>query len=246
MVRWHGGGFIVGHRMYEPWFAQWLLDLALDHQAIIITPDHRLLPESNGSDILSDVAHFWLWLQNDLPQYMEQKSLPRPDVGNVLCCGESSGGFLSVYCALHLDTMLQRDHLLGCSSSDENVQDQVRIRAVISISAPLDATAPEYKVPRPRVFIGRSPPPPRQALAKIRAYIKGIPPGSIRTGCEPTPDMWELLLCIAQQAFLPRLFAMGAGEEGRPILEGIMETLGRADKKMVPVWIVHGKNDTMV
>lgn len=245
MVRWHGGGFVVGHRMYEPWFAQWLLDLALDHEAIIITPDYRLLPESNGSDIFSDVAHFWRWIQKDLPQYMEQKSLPRPDVSNVLCCGESSGGFISVYCALHLDSMLQQDDLLG-SSSVENVKEQVRIRAVISISAPLDATAPEYKVPRPRVFMGRSPPPPRQALAKIRAYIKGIPQGSIRTGCEPTPDMWELLLCIAQQALLPRLFGMGAGEKGRPTLESIMETLDRRDKKMVPVWIVHGTNDTMV
>lgn len=245
MVRWHGGGFVVGHRMYEPWFAQWLLDLALLHEAIIITPDYRLLPESNGSDILSDVAHFWRWIQKDLPQYMEQKSLPRPDVSNVLCCGESSGGFISVYCALHLDSMLQQDDLLG-SSSVENVKEQVRIRAVISISAPLDATAPEYKVPRPRVFMGRSPPPPRQALAKIRAYIKGIPQGSIRTGCEPTPDMWELLLCIAQQALLPRLFGMGAGEKGRPTLESIMETLDRMDKKMVPVWIVHGTNDTMV
>ena len=243
MVRWHGGGFVVGHRMYEPWFAHWLLDLALDHDAIIITPDYRLLPESNGSDILEDVAHFWRWIQNDLPPYMERKSLPRPDVSNVLCCGESSGGFISVYCALHLDSML-----LGSSRDDDDAKkERLRIRAVISISAPLDATAPEYKVPRPRVFMGRSPPPPRQALAKIRAYIKAIPPGSIRTGGEPTATMWELLLCIAQQAFLPRLFGMGAREEeGRSTLEGIMETLERRDKRMVAAWIVHGTNDTMV
>ncbi|KAG8531168.1 uncharacterized protein KY384_004526 [Bacidia gigantensis] len=241
MVRWHGGGFVVGHRMYEPWFAKWLLNLALDQEAIIITPDYRLLPESNGSDILSDVACFWKWLEKDLPLYMRQKKLPQPDVSNVLCCGESSGGFISVYCALHLESMLQRDD----SRNDEKVEEKVNIRAVISISAPLDATAPEYKVPRPRVFMGRSPPPPRQALAKIRAYIKGIPPGSIRTGCEPTSSMWELLLCIAQQAYLPRLFGMGPGKEGGATLEGLMETLGRGDDKMVPSWIVHGTNDTM-
>lgn len=23
IVHWHGGGFIVGHRMYEGWFASW-------------------------------------------------------------------------------------------------------------------------------------------------------------------------------------------------------------------------------
>lgn len=24
LVNWHGGGFVVGHRMYEPWFSPWL------------------------------------------------------------------------------------------------------------------------------------------------------------------------------------------------------------------------------
>ena len=243
IVRWHGGGFVVGHRMYEPWFAQWLLDLALDHEAMIVTPDYRLLPESNGSDILSDIAHFWRWVQKDLPQYMEQNSLPRPDIGNVLCCGESSGGFISVYCALHLDSMLQDDLL--CLSKDENLKERVSIRAVISISAPLDVTALDIRVPRPRVFMGMRPPPPRQALAKIRAYIKNIPQGGIRTGCEPASDMWELLLCILQQALLPKLFGMGVGER-TSALESIMETVDGRGRTMTPIWIVHGTNDTMV
>lgn len=162
----------------------------------------------------------------------------------MLCCGESSGGFVSVYCALNLASMLQHDDAM---LDETEKKERLQIRAVISISAPLDATAPEYKVPRPRVFMGRRPPPPRQALAKIRAYIKGIPPqGRIRTGCEPTADMWELLLCIAKQAFLPRLFGIGAGCGGRPALEGIMEMLCKRGREMVPVWVVHGSNDTMV
>jgi pimeloyl-ACP methyl ester carboxylesterase len=251
MVRWHGGGFVVGHRMYEPWFAHWLLDLAEDQGAIIVSPDYRLLPESTGRDILSDVAHFWRWLQKDLSQHMERKNLPRPDISNVLCCGESSGGFISVYCALHLDSMLRQDDTVHRHEPDAKNEDaaevqQVQIRAVISISAPLDATAPEYKVPRPRIFMGRSPPPPRQALANIRGYIKRICPGSIRPGCEPTSDMWELLLCIAQQAYLPRLFGAGGPAEGVSTLEGLMETLDRGDRTMAPVWVVHGTNDTMV
>lgn len=141
MVRWHGGGFIVGHRMYEPWFAKWLLDLALDSEAIIVTPDYRLMPESTGTDILSDVAHFWRWLQREFPLYMEKQGLPRPDVGNILCCGESSGGFISVYNAFNLDSILEHhDPDVG-----KPVLEKVTIKAVISISAPLDATGPEYK-----------------------------------------------------------------------------------------------------
>ena len=152
-----------------------------------------------------------------------------------------------------LQQQQEDDDPLPSSSSDdeEGAEKRLKIRAVISISAPLDATAPEYRVPRPRVFMGKRLSPPRQALATIRAYIRDIPPGSIRTGGAPTPQMWELLLCIAQQAFLPRSFGMGgaAGGEGggrRPTLEGIMETLDRREKNMVPVWIVHGRDDTVV
>lgn len=254
MVRWHGGGFVVGHRAYEPWFAQWLLDLALDHDAIIVSPDYRLLPEANGRAILDDVAHFWRWLARDLEPFLAQRNLARPDLENVLCCGESSGGFISVYCALHLRAMLRR--LDGTTASHHtNEGANVHIRAVISIAAPLDATAPEYRVPRPRVFMGRRPPPPRLALATIRSYIQNMAPDSIRTGCEPTSELWELLLCIVQQALLPRLFGSdGSGTgETTSALESLMDTLG--DKRglngqqmtmMVPVWLVHGTEDTLV
>lgn len=71
------------------------------------------------------------------------------------------------------------------------------------------------------------------ALAKTRAYIKGVPQGSIPTGYESTPSMWELLMCIAQQTFLPRLFGVGTGEDGRLTLEGIMETLDNRDSSSV-------------
>ena len=157
IVRWHGGGFIVGHRMYEPWFAQWLLDLALDHEAILISPDYRLLPESNGAEILDDVAYFWRWAEKELPRQFAQRGLPGVDIGNILCCGESSGGFISVYCALSLTSMLQRQQQQDDDNDDEVLPSKtstsdakLRISAVISISAPLDATCLLYTSPSPR------------------------------------------------------------------------------------------------
>ena len=71
MIRWHGGGFITGHRMYEPWFARWLLELALRNGAIVISLDYRLIPESTGADVLDDVRSFWRWLQMELPALAE-------------------------------------------------------------------------------------------------------------------------------------------------------------------------------
>lgn len=240
MVRWHGGGFVLGHRMYEPWFAQWLLDISVASRAIIISPDYRLLPESNGRDILDDIAHFWKWLRDALPNHLDQSHQLQMDLENVMCCGESSGGFISTYCALHLHDMLANIEVQDPAEHNMEQVDRraLAIAAIISISAPLDATGPEYTIPRPRKFMGTQPPPPRQALAKIRAYINGISKGTIRTGCDPKIEMWELLLCIAQQAYLPRLFGPGA--------EGFMETLNRGENRMVPTWLVHGLDDTMV
>lgn len=68
MVRRHGGGFILGDNMYEPWFAYWLPDLTLHAE---ITLNYRLLPESTGIELLNDVAHFLKWLQVDVQLYME-------------------------------------------------------------------------------------------------------------------------------------------------------------------------------
>jgi acetyl esterase/lipase len=36
LVYWHGGGFIVGYRLYEPWWPDWLLELALSQNALIM------------------------------------------------------------------------------------------------------------------------------------------------------------------------------------------------------------------
>jgi len=92
--------------MYEPRFARWLLELELRNDAIVISPDYRLVPEATGADVLNDVRSFWRWLQADLPGLAEARRWTRPDLVRILCCGESSGGLLSVYCALQLPTLL--------------------------------------------------------------------------------------------------------------------------------------------
>ncbi|KAF7163148.1 hypothetical protein CNMCM5623_008218 [Aspergillus felis] len=251
IVRFHGGGFIVGHRTYEPWFAQWLLDLAQGHEAIIITPDYRLLPESNGADILSDIAHFWQWMQTSLLDFASQSDWPFSlDLTRTLCCGESAGGYLAVYSALHLPSMISvTTNTAIAEEKQENASVIVDIRAVISISAPLDTNAPELRVPRPRTFIGTRPPPPREAEARIRTYIKNIPPGAIRTGSEPTAEMWELVLCVSQQSYLPRLFGV-KGNGQKAALSGIMESLEKWKEErregLPALWVVHGSGDTMV
>lgn len=53
---------VGGSSLFLPWLSDWVLELALKEQAIIVSPDYRLLPESQGSDILNDMDDFWKWL----------------------------------------------------------------------------------------------------------------------------------------------------------------------------------------
>jgi len=195
-----------------------VLELALSKNAIIISPDYRLMPEANGIDIMSDVGCFWTWLHETLPS-ISQSWHSRPDLSKIACCGESAGGYLSVQSALMFP--------------------QSNIKVVISTAAPLNADVPSFRVPRPRLLMGSRPPSPRQAEAIIQNYLKNMKPGAIRTGCEPL-DMWELVMCIFQQAYIPRLF----GIKGNPVLN-IMATLDRLET-MPPVWVIHGQSDSLV
>ncbi|KAA8648031.1 alpha/beta hydrolase [Aspergillus tanneri] len=79
----HGGGF-VGDRLYEPWWSDWLLELALAQSAMIVAPDYRLLPEATGADIMDDMDAFWTWfLRNTAPSaggtIASHSALERPD-----------------------------------------------------------------------------------------------------------------------------------------------------------------------
>ncbi|PYI33454.1 alpha/beta-hydrolase [Aspergillus indologenus CBS 114.80] len=242
LVHFHGGGFLMGHRRYEPWFAQWFLDLARAHEAIIIRPDYRLLPESSVGDILQDIDQFWRWMQRDLPSIMAHK-YPElgvlPDLSRVLCCGESSGGCLAVYSALELDSILPTGEKAGCP--------KVTIQAAISTYAPLDPDVPKLRIPRPRTFMGIRPPPPRQAETIIKKYMQTCSQhlGAIRSRQEPTPEMWEVFLCMVQQCYFTRLLKRtDGGTHGVNMVERMMAK-AKEQQATVPTWIIHGRNDTL-
>lgn len=230
MVHWHGGGFLVGHRMYEGWSAIWLLEFALSKNSIIISPDYRLMPESSGVEIMSDVSAFWEWLHGTLPGIARREGWhAQPDLEKIMCCGESSGGYIAVQSTL-------------CFPGNACA----KIRAIISSGAPLNFDVPGLKVPRPRILMGSRPPPPREAERTIREYLKQMKrePGRIRTGCDPGGEggMWEFALCVFQQSYLPRFF----GVKGNPELDDMAGLEKVVDKKLMPpVWVVHGEQDSM-
>ncbi|KAL2284624.1 hypothetical protein FJTKL_08724 [Diaporthe vaccinii] len=219
LVNWHGGGFVVGHRMYEQWFSPWIIDLSLSTPAILITPDYRLLPESNATDILADLEDFWTWLRT-LPD-LTAGWRARPNLSRLACAGTSAGGYLAVQSALLFPHLSQ-------------------IKVIISIAGSLYTDIPYYRIPGPKTILGKKAPVPHKAESIVRTYVKGIKPGTIRTSGDPV-EMWELLTCVLQQAYLPRWLGMRAGRGNQT---DVMKNLEKVEA-LPPIWVVQGTHDSV-
>lgn len=164
-----------------PWIRCRFLEFTLSHNALIISPDHRLLPEATGTDVLDDVEAFADWMHDQLPSIADREAWhASPDLGRVAAVGASSGGYLAMQMALLFSK-------------------KIDVKAVMSVCAPLNDISSGTLVPRgPRRILGSWPPPPRQAEALIRDYIRGIKPGAVRSEGDPA-DMWPMLLSIARE-----------------------------------------------
>lgn len=98
---------------------------------------------------------------------------------------------------------------------------------------------PHYRIPGPKIIMGKRPPPPYKAEAIVRNYIKNMKSGAVRTSGDAI-EMWEFLTCVLQQAYLQRWL----GGKGRDDWN-IMKMLEKADK-MPPIWIIQGEQDSVV
>lgn len=107
IIRFHGGGLAAGASMFPDFFGRWLLELAERHSALIVSPDHRLLPEVSVADILDDVEDFWQWIHKELPSLLQkQPGNITPDLTRIMTAGESAGGYLSIQLSLsHPDSI---------------------------------------------------------------------------------------------------------------------------------------------
>lgn len=110
LVRFHGGGLvrhhfllykkqntdsakITGASMYMGFYASWIMDYAIAYEAVVVSPNYRLLPESTGLEIMEDISDFWKWIKGDLQTLVSSSTDGRAevDLSKVLVQGESSG-----------------------------------------------------------------------------------------------------------------------------------------------------------
>ncbi|KAF2119459.1 Alpha/Beta hydrolase protein [Lophiotrema nucula] len=102
-VRFHGGGFTTGSGAYKTWWAQHVVNLCKEENAISIAPNYSLMPEATGKELLEDVDAFWKWFQEgQLLEWLrslngKKMANVKVNLDNILLSGDSAGGFLCVY-----------------------------------------------------------------------------------------------------------------------------------------------------
>ncbi|KAH8423422.1 uncharacterized protein LDX57_001183 [Aspergillus melleus] len=221
IVRFHGGGLITGDSLMKEWFPTWLLELAAKHNAVIATPNHRLLPESSSTEIYEDVEDYWTWLHSSTVADLLSSSVnpTELDFARVITAGESAGGLLSISLAL--------------SHPDE-------IRAATGSYPAIDMASVH--------FGGPSPPPlePPLPATLVRDHESKIQPGDVvSTGL--SLERFQLMIAAIHFGDLTGLYERGT--KGQP--RGRFYPIEKLDEPGVKlprggISIMHGGQDTFV
>ncbi|KAK9426939.1 Alpha/Beta hydrolase protein [Lipomyces doorenjongii] len=169
LVTFHGGFHVTGSSLYPEWFSIWLLNYAFLNSAIIVTPDYRLIPESNGLDILDDVSDFWTWVQNDLSKQLGQfrAGIVKADLSKIIVHGASAGGHLAITSGFT----------------------QLFIKAIIAVYPGMGIDRKDESQ-----ILG-APTIPKQVLED---HLKAMEPGKIVTAADP-PERMVIGLSLLQQ-----------------------------------------------
>ncbi|EKG18772.1 hypothetical protein MPH_03998 [Macrophomina phaseolina MS6] len=261
IVRFHGGGLVSGTRLYAPWFSSYLLKYALDHSAIIISPDYRLLPEACGLDILADISSLWTWLFTSLHAYILLRdpiySYCGIDMKRIMVSGESAGGWLALQSAfmhpgqikaiLGIFPMLDLgdDHFThgGRKSSGTQHDDEPNgagggddIESCSTVGT--SAAVPNRQVKANMAGIGML-----LDNAIVDDYVTSAQthPDRVVSSIMP-PERMDFSVALFQHGRVGEL--LGRSRVLYPL--ELLEEVGRAGTRLPPLLIVHGTDDTVV
>ncbi|KAF4343940.1 alpha beta-hydrolase [Fusarium beomiforme] len=106
LIRFHGGFLVYGSRDNLQLTPPRILQYALQSNSVLVSCDYRLLPESNGRELLEDIDDVWSWVQNSLNEALGTMTNGKSsaDLKTVLLTGESAGGYLALQLALRRPT----------------------------------------------------------------------------------------------------------------------------------------------
>ncbi|KAJ1564459.1 hypothetical protein HK405_014816 [Cladochytrium tenue] len=237
IVKFHGGGWTTGSAIYPPWFPLWLLEFAKEQGAAIVAPNYRLLPESNGADILQDVHDFWGWLSStDSTGLCSFVAAKHPeivlDLGRVIAVGESAGAHLALQSGL---TVGKYSGVIGASAngSMDNESTFSGLRAVIATypaGAHPDINGPI--VTKANLF-------PEQ---KLREFMRLRPDGGLVSEAAPPSRAW-LNIALWQHGVLLEL--SGGRDDPIWLLNRLRLVAGERPDAVPPQLLIHGEEDRL-
>ncbi|KAH7019615.1 Alpha/Beta hydrolase protein [Ilyonectria destructans] len=170
IVRFHGGFLISSASLYPDWFQPWLVEYALQHKAIMVSPNYRLMPEAAGLDVLEDLSDIWSFVHGDLQTRLGNGLKVSYD--QILVTGDSAGGWLAVQSALSPFTKAQ---------------------AVITSCPMIDIKIPFFTTAFERSILGF----PMMPADKVDNYIANLKGKPVVSSASP-PDRLDLALAAIQ------------------------------------------------
>jgi Esterase/lipase len=200
----------------------WLSDLALAHNAIIISPNYRLMPEGTSAQVYEDIEDFWSWLHSSsLADLLASHSTPTEiDLNRILTAGESAGGLLSVYLALSHPT---------------------EIRAATAAYPAVDIGSDDYGLPRASPCFGSHV---SESLIQVEESAAQIGTASSSITAE---SRLTYMLAILEHGKINGIYERGS--EGVP--RGVLYPMVKLEEPGVgiPVGgiaVIHGRQDSVV
>ncbi|KAB8255844.1 Alpha/Beta hydrolase protein [Aspergillus pseudonomiae] len=227
IVRIHGGFLVTGSSLYPPWFSNWILGYALINNAIIISPNYRLLPEVTGRDILDDMNDFWHWLHSgsvDPIIWGAGYQGVTLDQDSLLVVGESAGGYLAIQLAITYPS---------------------EIRGVVAAYPMVDLRSKFYTETYSKPIVG-VPNVPVSLLDDHLAMMATRKQGRIEwvTAADP-PDRLELAFSMVQNGKFLDFF--GSKDRGLFPMERLQDRILAGERvQLPPMFIFHGQQDSAV
>ncbi|CAE7015863.1 hypothetical protein CFE70_002734 [Pyrenophora teres f. teres 0-1] len=251
LIKFHGGGLIMGDCLYPDWTSAFFVPLIHRTSSIVVLPNYRFLPEHNGKDILSDLSDFWSWFHaGSVDKFLNnQPATPEGGVSldhdRVLVSGDSAGGYMAL-----MSGLMQPKGCIKAILVEYPMTNYLRYELGPTFfgmpSPPASVLTDHVKTMVPGVVVSSAVPPARMGLGYAMAAY-----GHFLEYFGEDEKMWPIGL-VEEKTWLPPTWILHGGadtvvnvEDSRAFVEKCKKLQGVEVKLTVREGMEHGFDGAM-